>query len=221
MRNLEAKITYESVETALRVSNNQINTLPKHPNELEDFLFKSYRNLFEQIYLLNPEIVRLFQFEGQSDNGEVKMTSIKDCYDVIARGLLMREDFTDLMEEKLIFPQGKEVPYLEHISDNEFNIMLGNELQKSLKIDLHAIKGADFIFLPTRFYERLNNYKILNGEFLKEVLSFVKTQDGETLNIEEFLKLCKIGDFFHLILAYNIIFFIISSISGLKKKWIL
>ena len=221
MQNIQAKITYEGIENALRVSNQKGNSLPKHPSALEEFLFKSYKNLFEEIYLLNPEIVKLFQFKGNHDNGEIEFSSIKDCYDAIVKGFLTREDFTDLIQKKLIFPQGKEVPYVKYISENEFDIMLGDEVQKSLKVDLQIAKGTDFVFLPTRFYERLNSYEILDEEFLKDVLAFVKIKDGDTLKIEEFLNLCKIDDFFHLIFAYNIIFFIISSLSGLKKKWIL
>jgi hypothetical protein len=221
MSDLEAKITYEGIETALRLANPDTNVLPKSYEDLDDYLITAFKNLLSKIDFLEANIVKLFLFTGKIDDAIVEITNLKDCYSALERQKITREELVDLMKNKFIVPKNAKSLYIDNINENKFKIFEGENIKEALEIDFSKITGEDFIFLPNKFYEKLNKFEILEKNFLKEILQFVKKENGEGIQIEEFLNLCKTGSFFHILFSYKVIFTIVATISGLKKKWIL
>lgn len=71
----------------------------------------------------------------------------------------------------------------------------------------------DFIYIPTEFYKFLNGFSLLSPAFLHKVLKFVKLEGSNCVTHDILFKISK----HNLAFVYQFIFFVVSSISGLKK----
>jgi hypothetical protein len=165
--------------------------------------------------------MNLFTFnKDDTEEGELEIGGLSDCLDAIDRGYFTLADLINNSISALKYNEASANLSIKEVDEETFEILNQEKTGIKIKIDKTGLKVKDFILIRQDFFEKLNNFKLLEPDFLQKIVSFIKTSEGKTLKGEDFIALFKVGENFNLILAYTCIFFIIESISGVKKNWI-
>lgn len=208
----ECKVSGEFLEKALRTACKEESFMPLSYENLNLFLIKSFKNLEEEIFLLNPEILENFTLIQETKMGSLKLSTLSEKLQAIEIGSL---SIKDLKEEivKGIIAESDVNPILK---DEEI-IFVSNETEivNTFKPSLNRIKLLEFITLRQEFFTRLKEFNLTDENFIKKILKLVEPE----ISVKNFLKLFenRLGNF-NLVTFYPVLFFIIEGVGLIKKK---